>query len=146
MVAVEQPKPVRRWKGTFGADTAVVPMVRHSVRSELGKWGWDVNGDCADDLLLILTELVTNAIRHGSRPGDPVVVQLDESSGTCQVEVQDSRPDRLLPEVFMFRGEHGRGLILVDGLALAVGVATTATTKKVWASVRLADDKPGATR
>lgn len=146
MVAVEQPTPVRHWTGTFSADVAVVPVVRHNARSQLGKWGWDVNGAHADDVLLILTELVANAIRHGSGPGDAVVVRLDESGGTCQVEVQDSRPDRLLPKVFAPHGEHGRGLILVDRLALAVGVATTATTKKVWASVDLANDKPGATR
>ncbi|MFD7450384.1 ATP-binding protein [Kitasatospora sp. NPDC059827] len=146
MVAVEQPAPVRHWTGTFTADAAVVPMVRHSARLQLGKWGWDVNGARADDVLLILTELVANAIRYGSGPGDSVVVRLDENGGTCQVEVQDSRPDRLLPKVFTPRGERGRGLVIVDRLALAMGVATTATTKKVWASVDLADDKPGATR
>ncbi|MFJ2866825.1 ATP-binding protein [Kitasatospora sp. NPDC087314] len=146
MVAVEQPAPVRHWTGTFTADAAVVPMVRHGARSQLGKWGWDVKGARADNVLLILTELVSNAIRHGSGPGDSVVVSLDEKGGICQVEVQDSRPDRLLPKVLTSRGEHGRGLILVDRLALAVGVATTAATKKVWASVDLADDKPGATR
>ncbi|WP_331743539.1 ATP-binding protein [Kitasatospora sp. NBC_01300] len=143
MVAVEHPT-VRRWKGRYRADTDLVPMVRHNVRTELGKWGWDVNGERVGDVLLILTELVSNAIRHGSSPGDSVVVQLDESGGTCRVEVEDSRPDRLLPGALTACGEHGRGLILVDRLALAVGVVTTATTKKVWASV-LADDT-GATR
>ncbi|MFF4819836.1 ATP-binding protein [Kitasatospora sp. NPDC001309] len=146
MVAVEQPTPVRHWTGTFVADEAVVPIVRHNARSQLGKWGWDVNGAHAGDVLLVLTELVANAIRHGSGPGDSVVVCLDETGGICQVEVQDSRPDRLLPKVFTARGEHGRGLILVDRLALAVGVTTTVTTKKVWASVGLADDTPGVTQ
>ncbi|MFJ4189443.1 ATP-binding protein [Kitasatospora sp. NPDC089509] len=144
MVAVEHPT-ARRWKGRYRAHVDLVPMVRHRVRAELGKWGWDVKGDRAGDVLLILTELLTNAIRHGSGPGDVVVVRVDEQGGICQVEVEDSRPDRLLPDDFMACGEHGRGLILVDDLALAVGVAATATTKKVWASV-LADDKPGATR
>ncbi|WP_181970717.1 ATP-binding protein [Kitasatospora xanthocidica] len=143
MVAVEYPT-VRRWKGRYRADTDLVPAVRHSVRSELGKWGWDVRGERADVLLLVLTELLTNAIRHGSGPGDFVVVRLDERGGTCRAEVEDARPDRLLPGAFTACGEHGRGLILVDRLALAVGVVTTATTKKVWASV-LADDT-GATR
>ncbi|MBO1415107.1 ATP-binding protein [Streptomyces sp. FH025] len=148
MVAVEQPTPVRRWERAFTADTDVVPMVRHNVRSELAKWGWDVGGERAGDLLLVLTELLTNAIRHGSRPGDFVVVRLDEHGATCQVEVEDSRPDRLLPDEFTVCGEHGRGLILVDDLALEVGVAATATTKKVWARVLadFADDKPGAMR
>ncbi|WP_416876420.1 ATP-binding protein [Kitasatospora sp. SC0581] len=143
MVAVEHPT-VRRWKGRYRADTDLVPTVRRSVRSELGKWGWDVRGERADVLLLVLTELLTNAIRHGSGPGDFVVVRLDERGGTCRAEVEDSRPDRLLPGAFTACGEHGRGLILVDRLALAVGVVTTAMTKKVWASV-LADDT-GATR
>ncbi|MFJ6380127.1 ATP-binding protein [Kitasatospora sp. NPDC092039] len=145
MVAVERVRSVRHWEGVFPADSDVVPVARHTMRSELRKWGWDVDGGRAGDLLLIFTELVTNAIRHGSSQGDVVVVRLDERGDTCRVEVEDSRPDRLLPEDFTACGEHGRGLILVNGLALAVGVATAATTKRVWASV-LADDAAGATR
>ncbi|MFJ7280618.1 ATP-binding protein [Kitasatospora sp. NPDC098663] len=140
MGAVEHATPVRHWKGTFTADEAEVPLARHAARAQLAGWGWDPDSDRVYDVLLILTELMTNVLRHASQPGAPVVVRLDETGGDCRVGVLDARPDLPLPQTPVACGERGRGLLLVRHRADATGVTTTATTKKVWASVRLTDD------
>ncbi|MFE4514276.1 ATP-binding protein [Kitasatospora sp. NPDC056783] len=141
MVAVEQEWPLRRWKAAFPADVTAIPMARRVVRSKLGEWGWGSDSERVHDVLLVFAELTTNAIRHASKPGDIVRVLIDETGGYCRIEVRDSRPD--LPLLKVRAGgsdEHGRGLLLVQSLAYAMGEELAATTKKVWASVRVADD------
>ncbi|MFF2119764.1 ATP-binding protein [Kitasatospora sp. NPDC058184] len=117
-----------------------IPTARRVARAKLVEWGWDVDDEPALDVLLVFAELTTNAIRHASKPGDVVRVLLDETDGYCRIEVLDSRPD--LPLLAVQAGgndEHGRGLLLVRSLAHAMGEELAATTKKVWASVRVAD-------
>jgi anti-sigma regulatory factor (Ser/Thr protein kinase) len=86
------------------------------------------------DLELLVTEVVTNAIRHGRRqPTDEVVVRL--FTGQClRVEVVDTgptferpeAPDRLAPS------PSGWGLFLLDRLATAWGVEAERAGKTVW--------------
>ncbi|MFF4383283.1 ATP-binding protein [Kitasatospora sp. NPDC001547] len=119
---------------------ASVPTARRIVRSKLREWGWESDGERARDVLLVLVELTTNAIRHASKPGDVVRVLVDETDGYCRIEVLDSRPDLpLLAVQADGDDEHGRGLLLVRSLAHAMGEELAATTKKVWVSVRIAD-------
>ncbi|MFF1797199.1 ATP-binding protein [Kitasatospora sp. NPDC058263] len=139
MVAVKQPRSgVRQWGTTLEATQTMVAVARRHVRSVLTEWGWE--GEPADDLVTICSELVTNAIRHASRPGDTVDLRLQESDGDCRIEVLDSRPDLSLPRLSVPCGESGRGLLLVRELADDMDVAATPTTKKVWARVLLAAD------
>src|SRR3954454_6249959 len=57
-----------------------------------------------DDLLLLLTEVVTNAVRHsGATTGDPIRIALNENRDCVRVEVTDpgdgfAKPDRLRPD------------------------------------------------
>ncbi|MFG2912252.1 ATP-binding protein [Kitasatospora sp. NPDC048298] len=140
MVAIGRERSLRRWEGSFPAEVTAVPTARRIARSKLGEWGWDVDNERVRDVLLILAELTTNAIRHASESGDVVRVQIDEADGYFRIEVLDSRPDLPLKKVQAARNdEHGRGLLLVQGLAHAMGEELAATTKKVWASVRVAD-------
>ncbi|WP_406205260.1 ATP-binding protein [Kitasatospora sp. NBC_01560] len=139
MVAVKQPRSgLHHWGTTFAATQTMVAVARRDVRSVLTEWGWE--GERADDLVTICSELVTNAIRHASRPGDTVVLRLQEIDGDCRIEVLDSRPDLSLPRTCVPCGESGRGLLLVRELADDMDVAVIGTTKKVWARVHLADE------
>ncbi|MFJ9695133.1 ATP-binding protein [Kitasatospora sp. NPDC101183] len=138
MAAVEQERSLRRWTGAFPAEVTAVPLARRIVQSELGEWGWNLEDERVRDVLLVFTELTTNAIRHASGPGDVVRMQIDEIGNCCRIEVFDSRPDLPLLEVqAACDDEHGRGLLLVQGLAHAMGEVVTVTSKKVWASVQL---------
>ncbi|HSL74528.1 MAG TPA: ATP-binding protein [Ilumatobacteraceae bacterium] len=81
------------------------------------------------DLLVVVSELVTNAIRH-TRSGGVVRLWLDDHS--VRVEVDDSAP-RLSPASTTVDQHGGRGLALVARLSTTWGVDLNATGKTVWA-------------
>ncbi|MFD5181991.1 ATP-binding protein [Streptomyces sp. NPDC058372] len=69
-----------------------------------------------ETVALVACELVTNAIRYGTEPGDSLRVVLDANEGRTRVEVHDpvrrhSRRRRPSDE-----RERGRGLFLLDAL------------------------------
>ncbi|MEV0188279.1 ATP-binding protein [Kitasatospora purpeofusca] len=129
----------RHWQITLTAMPAEVPDARRQVRLALRRWGWE--DGAVDDIVSICSELLANAIRHGSSPDDEVDLMLRQSHGSVRVEVVDRRPDLKLPTVPVTRDEGGRGLVIVGELAERMGTTTTRTTKTVWARVALASDR-----
>ena len=85
-----------------------------------------------EDLRLLVTELVTNGVRHGSERG-PVGVSVLVKDGKVRVEVSDSGRGFSPPQAPMPRndGTGGWGLQLVDRVATAWGVDVEGTTC-VW--------------
>ena len=83
-----------------------------------------------DDVLLLVSELVTNAVVHA---GSPAVVRLDADVERIKVEVSDRDGDRtptkVNPEPF---SSSGRGVLLVDRLAARWGVEPQCQGKVVW--------------
>jgi anti-sigma regulatory factor (Ser/Thr protein kinase) len=75
------------------------------------------------DLRIAVSELVANAIRHGSPEGGHVEVVLDDGEADVRVEVYDDGAG-FLPEVVQTRGdeEGGWGLYIVDLVATRWGV------------------------
>ncbi|PAZ10592.1 ATP-binding protein [Streptomyces sp. SA15] len=107
------------------ATPKAVPDLRRAVRLHLG-------GPCAD-VQLCVTELVANVIRHVGE-GTPVRVRVARvDGGRIRIEVTD--PDtRALPVLVHATGddEAGRGLALLDAVALRWGVEQGASGKTVW--------------
>ncbi|MFJ4435311.1 ATP-binding protein [Streptomyces sp. NPDC088923] len=89
-----------------------------------------------DDVALVASELVTNAIRYGTEPGDSfAVIVLTGETGT-RVEVRDPvrRRPRRRPE--SEDRQRGRGLLLLDALCPGQwGCYDTPFGKAVWAEV-----------
>lgn len=89
-----------------------------------------------DDAQLLVSELVTNAVRHGGPP----IVLLVRCDGTSdmQIRVSDGNvepPQMQDPEVL---DEGGRGLMLVDLISEDWGVDTSDDGKVVWFQLRTA--------
>lgn len=101
-----------------------VPALRRAVRDHLGV-------PCAD-VRLCVTELVGNVIRHVGE-GTPVRVRVARVGGRVRVEVDDPDP-RALPVLLHASqdDESGRGLALLDAVALRWGVRPWAEGKTVW--------------
>ncbi len=107
---------------------------RHAVTEVLDRWGCDRSG--REDLLLVVSELVTNAVVHGA---EPIVVTVVRAPGRVRVEVTDAATDSS-PHSSRIRqdAEAGRGLDVVTQLAAAWGWrASPGRGKTVWAELPL---------
>ncbi|MER7175002.1 ATP-binding protein [Streptomyces mesophilus] len=82
-----------------------------------------VSTERADDAALIVSELVTNATRHGR---SPCRLRLRVADDLVVVEVYDSNPAHPRIHALTDDGEHGRGLAMVRHLARRLDV-TSAT-------------------
>lgn len=94
-----------------------------------------------EDLLLVVSEMVTNAVRHGAPPVELEVVADDD---TVVIAVTDSSPRRPQPRPPDTEAEGGRGMALVDVLCAAHGVRPQPPGKSVWAAVRRRPEQDGS--
>lgn len=107
-----------------------------------------LRGWCLDplisDTLLVVSELVANAVRHGTTSaeiragGRPVglIWQCQPSSLICTVTDHSARPPVLTPAAL--DAESGRGLQVVQALTTAWGWTMLSTREKaVWAAFQL---------
>jgi anti-sigma regulatory factor (Ser/Thr protein kinase) len=109
-----------------------------AVRDALRERGGHLPVALREDLLLLLTEVVTNAVRH-SGAGDQAQIEVDmkEESDCVRVEVTDTgagfdRPRRVEPDLSR---TGGLGLVLVDRLSRRWGTRHTAKGSHVWFEV-----------
>ncbi|MDQ0947414.1 serine phosphatase RsbU (regulator of sigma subunit)/anti-sigma regulatory factor (Ser/Thr protein kinase)/PAS domain-containing protein [Streptomyces phaeochromogenes] len=107
------------------SDPAAVGEVRASVTRQLTEWGLD---DLAFATELMLSELVTNAIRYGSGPIQ--VRMLHDRSLICEVFDGSNTSPHL--RYAASTDEGGRGLFLVAQLAERWGTRYTPAGKVIW--------------
>jgi anti-sigma regulatory factor (Ser/Thr protein kinase) len=91
-----------------------------------------------DDVLLLMTELVTNAVRHADAGPDRMVrLELRQRPGAVRVAVCDEGPG-FAPKATCSRPDEtgGWGLLLVDRIADRWAVTPTATGTCVWFEIR----------
>ncbi|WP_344414813.1 SpoIIE family protein phosphatase [Streptomyces glomeratus] len=112
------------------SDPAVVPSVRARCREKLQEWGLE---ETAFTTELLVSELVTNAIRYGS---PPVKVRL--LYGRCLVcEVADGSSTSPRLRRAATTDEGGRGMFLVAQFAQRWGTRYTTRGKVIWAELSL---------
>ncbi|MCT9078652.1 ATP-binding protein [Streptomyces fulvoviolaceus] len=102
------------WSMGYPMTLRSVRLARLHTRRRLTMWQWA--GDI-DDAVLVTSELVANAVRHGRLPGHEVWLRIMElEAGALTVDVSD--PVRVFPKVREeSEGEGGRGLLVVSQLA-----------------------------
>lgn len=103
------------------------------MRETLVDWAC---GARADDVLLCVSELVTNAVLHGVPPGRGfrLHLYLEPADGILRIEVHDSGDGEVrLADSWADSGEEGgRGLRLVAAFADKWGVGERSPGKVVW--------------
>ncbi|MFI0205004.1 MULTISPECIES: PAS domain S-box protein [Streptomyces] len=106
---------------------------RRFLRATLEEWGKD-DEQLRETACLLASELLSNAVRHGS---GPVRLRMRQAGRELGVEVCDASP--VLPQARFAApdAESGRGLLLVDSLASSWGTLPTADGKAVWFSLPL---------
>ncbi len=133
--AVVEPNPavVERAYG-LGADRLCARTAREFTLQTLRDWGLEA---LAFDVELVVSELVTNALRHAvprlAAPR-PIRLRLLRHAGhvVCAVHDPSDRPPVVNHEDEL--AESGRGLNLVEALAVAWGWSPLRTGKVVWAA------------
>lgn len=111
-------------------------VVRRRLADDLTAAG--VGADVIEEVVLVASELVGNAIRHTSaESGQPLDVTWDRQGDDLVVAVSDG--SRLIPRRRDARVDTtgGRGLAIVEAIASSWGVSPTPTGKRVWARLRL---------
>ncbi|WP_241721391.1 SpoIIE family protein phosphatase [Streptomyces lydicus] len=122
------PRRIATWD--VAADPALVSGVRAAVTRQLAEWGLH---EVVFATELLLSELVTNAIRYGSAPIQ--VRLLHDRTLICEVSDAGSTAPHLRHAAGTDEG--GRGLFLVAQLAQAWGTRYTAGGKVIWAECAL---------
>ncbi|MFE5029237.1 ATP-binding protein [Streptomyces sp. NPDC056656] len=130
----------RRWMMQFTSTPKCVALVRRQVGKALADWGY--GQDDIDRMLLVCSELATNAVQHGHRAGHLFEVQVTAERAGCLVEVSDPAPRPPHPVTAGADDEHGRGLQLVATLAEETGHRPrNPIGKTVWARLLLTEPK-----
>ncbi|WLW55062.1 ATP-binding SpoIIE family protein phosphatase [Streptomyces sp. YU58] len=141
-----QPRPPARAHTTLPGGSSAPGSARTLLRTALAEWTEEalpgtehVTDRQLGDGLVVLSELVTNAVVHAGTDVE-VDCRLEPDTGALVVEVLDHHPSRAprdtavepsyeIPEV----PEYGRGLRLVAALAESWGITFRTGAKTVWA-------------
>ncbi|MGW1728155.1 SpoIIE family protein phosphatase [Streptomyces sp. NPDC002306] len=115
-------------------DPALVAEIRKQAVEQLAAWGLS---EAAFPTELVVSELVTNAIRYGARP---IRLRLIHDATTLICEVSDT--SHTAPHLRRAKtwDEGGRGLLLVAQLTRRWGSRHTSDGKTIWAELALHDE------
>ncbi|MER6707428.1 ATP-binding protein [Streptomyces fumanus] len=111
------------WRFTAPAVDASVPRARHTVRDLLRRQGVPAPDDLVQGLLLIVSELVTNAVRHAAVLSPELAVEVAVGADWLRVSVEDGHPYRPAALEADHGRTGGRGLLLVREITREAGGA-----------------------
>jgi len=108
-----------------------VAQARSAAREAFTAWNLDLDAPAVDTAIVVLSELVTNAVKHARVVCNVADVTLGLACDVLTVSVHDRHPYRpralLLPHS---DGSGGRGLALVRDLVAEAGGRTTVPIDK----------------
>ncbi|WP_351227809.1 ATP-binding protein [Streptomyces sp. NPDC002133] len=125
---------------SLGSASGIVPLARDFTRQALYDWGWlpAASADrraAAEDVLLVVSELVTNACLHAEGPEE---LRVSSDTKVLRLEVSDRGTGQPAPRTPHRAGRPGgHGMFIVQRLCLDWGVLRTPGLpgKTVWAEL-----------
>ncbi|MET9438888.1 ATP-binding protein [Streptomyces sp. NPDC006551] len=125
---------------SLGAASGTVPLARDFTRTALYDWGWLPAATAearaaAEDVLLVVSELVTNACLHAE---GPEALSVRRRAKVLRLEVVDRGAGQPAPRTPHRAGRPGgHGMFIVQRLCLDWGIERTpgAPGKTVWAEL-----------
>ncbi|GAA2745898.1 ATP-binding protein [Kitasatospora cinereorecta] len=118
--------------------TGAVARSRAFTRTVLGDWGWTERNrhgepDAVGDVLLMVSELVSNACMHAEGPYELLLSRVSRPGEVLRIEVVDRSPHPPVLRTDRSPADPGgHGLLVVDRLALAWGSEPRGPGKAVW--------------
>jgi hypothetical protein len=118
-----------RWRRTFPGHERQLGVLR--------RWLTSLLPDCParDDVACIATELGTNALRHTASDRRGFTVEVAWYPQVVRIAVEDggaAEGPRVIDDP---AAEHGRGLLLVKGMSVRMGVCGDHRGRLVWADI-----------
>jgi anti-sigma regulatory factor (Ser/Thr protein kinase) len=122
---------------TLPANAQSAGFARTAVRRTLAYWGMT---DITDDAVMLVSELVGNALAHACSEvpdtgQEPLTLSLTNCVKVLRIEVCDPDPSPPEPRVPGAGDESGFGLVIVASLASAWGARQVGQGKAVWAEL-----------
>jgi len=128
---VDDRSTARRERIVVAHDELGPAQARAAVAEAVARLGVQAAGE---DLALIVSEMVTNAVRYAQAP---VALEIEADGTTVLVAVADGSPALPAPRPHDEQAEGGRGLLLIQMLAREHGVRPEILGKTVWAVLPL---------
>jgi anti-sigma regulatory factor (Ser/Thr protein kinase) len=125
-------EPPRARRLVLPATVQATGLARRATREALATWGVMHLEETA---VLLVSELVTNAVLHAKTPAAILRLRLETAEGFLRIEVEDADPSWPHPRTPAGLDGSGFGLVLVDALADKWGVRDTPPGKTVWAEL-----------
>ena len=128
--------PGRRQRRAFRGCTQELALVRQWLSSMLPQCR------ARDDVLSVAVELASNALEHtaSGKPGGSFAVEVAGNRSMVHVAVADGGSPCEPQVIEDPDGEHGRGLLLVDGLSARTGWTGDERGRVVWAQIAWPDN------
>ncbi|MFJ6567829.1 SpoIIE family protein phosphatase [Streptomyces sp. NPDC091292] len=125
-------RTLRAWSATEDARSGEHTRSGEAIRSSRGAGNFQ-HIDNIDTVLLVVSELVTNALVHTD---GPVRLDLTLVGGRLRIAVCDSSPRTpVKPTNLGWEATGGRGILLVEAMSDAYGTVPVSGGKQVWGEV-----------
>ena len=111
---------------TLPADPGSAAEARRFTVDVLRRWG---ASDLVDTATLLVSELVTNAVLHARSASDLVLRTVE---GRLRVELSDASAVNPSQRSYAADAGTGRGMVLIEALALRWGSERAGNGKRVW--------------
>ncbi|GAA1651289.1 ATP-binding protein [Actinoplanes couchii] len=133
---------LKSWRLSSSADLTGLRANLSAALQTLQPYVPGPSDDVVDSMVLVATELATNAIRHGQPPTEVRLLRADDRLILDVADRDHHNAPRLSPERAV--GDGGLGLMLARSLSLQVSWYRDGESKHIWAAFNDSGEIPGS--